>query len=145
MRGKPCLPDICVGNIGITPACAGKTDHDPTKVKAERDHPRVCGENESMAYWESYEEGSPPRVRGKPQEHNRACNRIGITPACAGKTGCVADEGRHGWDHPRVCGENARFSASSCWSAGSPPRVRGKHFGNGVFPWLILVLSLDPL
>ena len=28
---------------------------------------------------------------------------------------------------------------------GSPPRVRGKHFGNGVFPWLILVLSLDPL
>jgi len=23
--------------------------------------------------------------------------------------------------------------------------VRGKHFGNGVFPWLILVLSLDPL
>ena len=48
-------------------------------------------------------------------------------------------------DHPRACGENARGSGKALIVPGSPPRMRGKHFGNGVFPWLILVLSLDPL
>ena len=45
VRGKPMWYLHPERVRGITPACAGKTDHDPTRVKAERDHPRVCGEN----------------------------------------------------------------------------------------------------
>ena len=31
---------------------------------------------------------------------------MGITPACAGKTGQASDAFKRAWDHPRVCGEN---------------------------------------
>ena len=30
------------------------------------------------------------------------------------------------WDHPRVCGEKHAVPVSAIWSAGSPPRMRGK-------------------
>ena len=68
-----------------------------------------------------------------------------ITPACAGKTKTFAFVEAFPEDHPRVCGENVNPLFRENQQLGSPPRVRGKHFGNGVFPWLILVLSLDPL
>ena len=86
VRGKSLFALVKTVEGRITPACAGKTDHDPTKVKAERDHPRVCGENlvpesQKMASW-----GSPPRVRGKLLGEIGNQFRVGITPACAGKT-----------------------------------------------------------
>ena len=68
-----------------------------------------------------------------------------ITPACAGKTAPRPSSCSRLEDHPRVCGENTEKIGQKGGPKGSPPRVRGKHFGNGVFPWLILVLSLDPL
>ena len=44
VRGTGCL--IFPGNIevGITPACAGNRDGMDALVVADRDHPRVCGE-----------------------------------------------------------------------------------------------------
>ena len=68
-----------------------------------------------------------------------------ITPAHAGKTGVLPVSGALAPDHPRACGENRALSRMLAYVSGSPPRMRGKHFGNGVFPWLILVLSLNPL
>ena len=50
-------------------------------------------------------QGSPPRVRGKVFSNVNFFVRIGITPACAGKSfliRCVSGEHE---DHPRVCGE----------------------------------------
>ena len=32
-------------NLGITPACAGKTDSNCIKVLEGKDHPRVCGKD----------------------------------------------------------------------------------------------------
>ena len=89
--------------------------------------------------------GSPPRVRGKLNDVNPLNEYPRITPACAGKTYGGRPEQRKEQDHPRVCGENEYPIEIVETPVGSPPRVRGKHFGNGVFPLLILVLSLDPL
>ena len=114
-------------------------------IRELADHPRVCGENYVEAGTDVRADGSPPRVRGKHYDSNRDSGAVRITPACAGKTKCYgAGSGLHE-DHPRVCGENVCSIFAAFPSTGSPPRVRGKHFGNGVFPWLILVLSLDPL
>ena len=51
--------------MGITPACAGKTDKLVHHFDTFRDHPRVCGENCVPAVVEICVLGSPPRVRGK--------------------------------------------------------------------------------
>ena len=49
-----------------------------------------------------------------------------ITPAYAGKTLCRQTTVRRLWDHPRVCGENARSLKRAQCVTGSPPRMRGK-------------------
>ena len=84
-------------------------------------------------------------MRGKPLLVAHVPRCVGITPAHAGKTGIKAAFNLDFGDHPRACGENAALKAPVVLCLGSPPRMRGKHFGKGVFPWLILVLSLDPL
>ena len=49
--------------------------------------------------------GSPPHARGKGIKVYRSCNRVGITPACAGKSCSVGWDPCHGQDHPRMRGE----------------------------------------
>ena len=71
-------------------------------------------------------EGSPPRMRGKP---NTGCNSkiyFGITPADAGKTSTAASRERMRQDHPRGCGENLVAADKRTLDVGSPPRMRGK-------------------
>ena len=106
VRGKPPHFIRCRCNRRITPACAGKTLHFHEQKRAEKDHPRVCGENGRYRGALESLEGSPPRVRGKPEIHpgQKSCCRI--TPACAGKTRDEAAEMGTPEDHPRVCGEN---------------------------------------
>ena len=65
VRGKPREIFDSGANGRITPACAGKTVLFNLCVAVESDHPRVCGENISDLFVEFYENGSPPRVRGK--------------------------------------------------------------------------------
>ena len=71
-------------------------------------------------------EGSPPRMRGKAVCGEVIGFAMGITPACAGKRRRPPDTSPARWDHPRVCGEKHAVPVSLMWSAGSPPRVRGK-------------------
>ena len=86
VRGKPCEYGICDECPGITPACAGKTNEVDDEVDDNEDHPRVCGENQSLVLVVTMIMGSPPRVRGKLSilAYEIGCRRI--TPACAGKT-----------------------------------------------------------
>ena len=84
-------------------------------------------------------------MRGKREDDVKRLRVAGITPAHAGKTLSLKDCSTLNGDHPRACGENNLTSTNKRQLQGSPPRMRGKHFGKGVFPWLILVLSLDPL
>ena len=69
----------------ITPAYAGKSGISPGFLLSYRDHPRVCGEKESVNDGTAIRAGSPPRMRGKAGEYGSQTHRP--------------------QDHPRVCGE----------------------------------------
>ena len=109
---------------GITPACAGKTTSSAGGGQTSRDHPRVCGKDKLGIEMVFQYQGSPPRVRERPDSKKTIKNAFRITPACAGKTlqfnrvDCVIR------DHPRVCGKDRMLSYQAKVSLGSPPRVR---------------------
>ena len=73
--------------------------------------------------------GSPPQVRGKPEDGCAALVSGRITPAGAGKTHSFRSRILCIWDHPRRCGENLPPESYSGGLPGSPPQVRGKLFG----------------
>ena len=106
VRGKQSGIPHRIFAVGITPACAGKTDRRDAWTRRERDHPRVCGENSTKKASCCDSEGSPPRVRGKPRRLTVYECLVGITPACAGKTQKSRSAALGRRDHPRVCGEN---------------------------------------
>ena len=70
----------------ITPAGAGKTLEDFSDSFADKDHPRRCGENSVCCTEVHLRIGSPPQVRGKPDEVTAYQAATRITPAGAGKT-----------------------------------------------------------
>ena len=108
VRGKerPRHPENA--NPGITPACAGKSRQMKGALLFVRDHPRVCGEKGLDGLFKLRVRGSPPRVRGKGQIHQRIDHGLGITPACAGKSQILMDTAELEVDHPRVCGEKTK-------------------------------------
>ena len=84
-RGKVLL--LIAGNPqkGITPAWAGKSDpliHPRSPLK---DHPRVGGEKNAIQLVPQYQQGSPPRGRGKGTRYQTGHAGQRITPAWAGK------------------------------------------------------------
>ena len=126
MRGKPAEVSQFSIYDGITPADAGKTTHRGLMTKKFEDHPRGCGENAKTVYILKMQQGSPPRMRGKPADFDAAMDVNGITPADAGKTIVYTVNAAHAWDHPRGCGENLTNSDLQPNMLGSPPRMRGK-------------------
>ena len=72
--------------LRITPACAGKSQHQRTACQSIRDHPRMCGEKFRDENLEAPLMGSPPHVRGKDRRASTSFQGPGITPACAGKS-----------------------------------------------------------
>ena len=70
-------------------------------------------------------------MRGKPVQSRDRFRRLGLIPACAGKTWKWRKRHENGWAHPRVCGENWRRTSSPASTIGSSPRVRGKRAGSG--------------
>ena len=65
-------------------------------------------------------------MRGKVPSICKGLERVGITPAHAGKSGNGWGFGGDGGDHPRVCGEKPMWRIKKLTELGSPPRVRGK-------------------
>ena len=126
MRGKPDAQGSFVCPRGITPARAGKTTIRTINKIDQSDHPRACGENALMSPLAALNDGSPPRVRGKPRRTAPAMALSRITPARAGKTIVPPFNGGTRPDHPRACGENFPVHFDAPAVKGSPPRVRGK-------------------
>ena len=91
-----------------------------------KDHPRRCGENCAVNMYSLSALGSPPQVRGKPEDGCAALVSGRITPAGAGKTHSFRSRILCIWDHPRRCGENFDFTDAQLRGKGSPPQVRGK-------------------
>ena len=126
VRGKEVRDGADVDADRITPACAGKRPPSIPSLYSVQDHPRVCGEKADCAAVQWNGMGSPPRVRGKEQRKRITREETGITPACAGKSHAVGQRVKVIQDHPRVCGEKATCTEARFFTAGSPPRVRGK-------------------
>ena len=127
VRGKLTTAKRNVLRRRLIPACAGKTcDQDYAGV-VSRAHPRVCGENVRAWLYGIITAGSSPRVRGKRDLRVARAARVGLIPACAGKTSSSASWWTKTWAHPRVCGENLGIVGSTVGLRGSSPRVRGKH------------------
>ena len=76
---------VCM--CGITPAHAGKRTAAKILDAAHKDHPRACGEKLEDGTVRRYEEGSPPRMRGKVKLLPINLVMMRITPAHAGKSG----------------------------------------------------------
>ena len=126
VRGKEFWGCCCAGCHRITPACAGKSIRSSEHCASPWDHPRVCGEKNSIFCPVFSVTGSPPRVRGKDATELADHEDRRITPACAGKRGSTMPKVSRLWDHPRVCGEKPVYGGHFCPVLGSPPRVRGK-------------------
>ena len=86
VRGKLEGGFFHVAPVGLIPACAGKTTADPVSHIAPWAHPRVCGENHIVEIEIVRAAGSSPRVRGKPALAAARDMKLGLIPACAGKT-----------------------------------------------------------
>ena len=65
MRGKGIADDEARAAVGITPACAGKSEKKVPFLPPHQDHPRVCGEKLHSLPKKRRLLGSPPRMRGK--------------------------------------------------------------------------------
>ena len=125
----------------ITPACAGKTTDRLITIKANEDHPRVCGKDCTARTGDVPRKGSPPRVRERLILFDPLAVANGITPACAGKTTLSTVSGRGKEDHPRVCGKDAARDSNFWIRPGSPPRVRERHTS---MRWALCMWGITP-
>ena len=66
VRGKRFTSMSSPPPAGLIPACAGKTANRERGGDRRPAHPRVCGENRVTVMSDGSNEGSSPRVRGKP-------------------------------------------------------------------------------
>ena len=86
MRGKV-DPEFAESvTFRITPAYAGKSFGSWCQPLSNRDHPRLCGEKNSVLGDVREVSGSPPPMRGKGQFLIVGVCAVGITPAYAGKS-----------------------------------------------------------
>ena len=140
-RGKVAGLMYLSQQLGITPACAGKSATPNDASKLVRDHPRMRGEKSGMRYQPGFGWGSPPHARGKVlrQIHERKLR--GITPACAGKRMLRATMTYEKGDHPRMRGEKPACLFKRQPGQGSPPHARGKAV---IFPVANIRLGITP-
>ena len=127
MRGEDVLRTsrLC-GGLGITPACAGKTNIQQEMTLLKEDHPRMRGEDADQYSPFGPSRGSPPHARGRPRNVIQGSEGSGITPACAGKTNWRSWWGSITSDHPRMRGEDPMTTAYDMGIVGSPPHARGR-------------------
>ena len=64
-RGRPFVGRPQIRQIGITPACAGKTECVGPEPEHNPDHPRMRGEDRDMNAPPGVPVGSPPHARGR--------------------------------------------------------------------------------
>ena len=86
MRGKHFIKSSSIPENRITPAHAGKTGKAAGKNFTSSDHPRTCGENGTVKWFNDQKGGSPPHMRGKRSIATEKFATTRITPAHAGKT-----------------------------------------------------------
>ena len=125
MRGARSDKDKNAPGIRIIPADAGSTCPQSRQAGKRMDHPRGCGEHQTMTTAARYAVGSSPRMRGARRTVCDWSYTSGIIPADAGSTHRPKGR-RSAWaDHPRGCGEHLSKRSHGCSREGSSPRMRG--------------------
>ena len=84
----------------------------------------MCGKDLPRSTAMITQTGSPPHVRERQPATCEPSTHAGITPACAGKTFCLASEKLLIRDHPRMCGKDRHTGRYPRKGIGSPPHVR---------------------
>ena len=110
----------------ITPAWAGKSHVLISEIFVVEDHPRMGGEKARCRSAWAASRGSPPHGRGKVPGLCEDLERVGITPAWAGKSALRCRMMLQSRDHPRMGGEKAALLNRRRTKRGSPPHGRGK-------------------
>ena len=102
-RGRAVSDADAIFLSGITPACAGKSWGEDDGCRTGGNHPRVRGEEHAVAVSDADRKESPPRARGRVENHRRPCVRAG--------------------NHPRVRGEESNENAA-LGDIAIPPKCR---------------------
>ena len=126
MRGKVKNSNDISMSERITPAYAGKRNRLHLRGNFHGDHPRLCGEKQSISQMRLIFSGSPPPMRGKVSFGVVEDILDRITPAYAGKRPTFSPMPVNTPDHPRLCGEKATRQQRKVKKIGSPPPMRGK-------------------
>ena len=126
MRGKVIVFGSYNAFSRITPAHAGKRGSPGKGNRANKDHPRPCGEKTLHIRVPTSAKGSPPPMRGKELQDAAEAAGCGITPAHAGKSLRDYFSSLARRDHPRPCGEKRLDMRAPVAIMGSPPPMRGK-------------------
>ena len=109
VRGKGHGAFRALRRKGIIPAGAGKRRGRFGRRQNRKDHPRGCGEKTKSPHRTSTPAGSSPRVRGKAETVAAVTVLDRIIPAGAGKRPSASSTTSKIRDHPRGCGEKARY------------------------------------
>ena len=109
----------------IIPAHAGNAVSNPEWHVVLPDHPRACGERARNGSQEFLWPGSSPRMRGTLCPQPRRWRATRIIPAHAGNATPYLPTNAQVPDHPRACGERARWREGCGYCCGSSPRMRG--------------------
>ena len=125
MRGAQSLRLLGLIQLGIIPADAGSTAAIRQRRPWNPDHPRGCGEHQTICDWNPSGRGSSPRMRGALAFVAFRPLHTGIIPADAGSTSWTGFPRATSGDHPRGCGEHTPTSGTPQDPAGSSPRMRG--------------------
>ena len=86
VRERRVIAVLLYCQVGITPACAGKTTPSYLHSRRTQDHPRMCGKDVVVVNDVLGIQGSPPHVRKRRKRCVLYTMPSRITPACAGKT-----------------------------------------------------------
>ncbi len=132
VRGRHRVVWLVIRRRRFTPACAGQTSLNASMVSSIAVHPRVCGADDALRSVFGGGLGSPPRVRGRPNNHDRAPVSRRFTPACAGQTCSLPPSSIPTTVHPRVCGADEVPTTNQHLRGGSPPRVQGRRSSRGM-------------
>ena len=118
-------PDMTNGEMGLTPAPAGKPELIWHTTWQGWVYPRVCGEAAIAFIVAVVVSGLPPRVRGSRCASHQLVGEERSTPAPAGEPTFLRCPIRAIKVYPRVCGEAVRRAAMYRFYGGLPPRMRG--------------------
>ena len=121
---------VCARPVeGIIPAFAGSTKMYLRSASSTRDHPRIRGEHDPIAFVCPVQSGSSPHSRGALIGLVVGQVAGGIIHAFAGST--LTPTGRISFrtDHPRIRGEHETPALAEVQASGSSPHSRGARQG----------------